>query len=59
MRPTLAVILLAAGLALLYKAGVQIPLAVIFIGPGIVGAIVLGLHLLRDRPTPATAAQPS
>jgi uncharacterized membrane protein YfcA len=62
LRPTLGVILLAAGLALLYKAGAAFPIVIIFAGPAAVGAAALGLHLFRSRPSapaPSPAPTPS
>ncbi|MGI8580209.1 MAG: sulfite exporter TauE/SafE family protein [Solirubrobacteraceae bacterium] len=49
LRPTLAVVLLAAGLALLNKAGVGFPIALIFIAPLVAAAGLMLLHVLRSR----------
>ena len=48
LRPALGVVLLSAGLALLTKAGVDIPVAVIVAVPLALGA--LAYLVLRDRP---------
>jgi uncharacterized protein len=53
LRPTLGVVLLAAGLALLQKGGLDFPLALIFAIPAAVGAVVGAVHLTRHRATPA------
>jgi uncharacterized membrane protein YfcA len=58
LRPTLGVVLLAAGLALLNKAGAKFPIFLIFAGPGVIGAALLAYHSLRRRPSLAVAAQP-
>jgi uncharacterized membrane protein YfcA len=52
LRPTLGVVLLSAGLALLTKAGVQIPAAVIVAVPLALGAFAY--FVLRDRPVKPT-----
>lgn len=49
LRPTLGVVLLASGLALLYKAGLAIPIAVIFGAPVALGLVAVALHLVRSR----------
>jgi uncharacterized membrane protein YfcA len=48
LRPALGVVLLSAGLALLTKAGVDIPAAVIVAVPLVLGAFAY--YVLRDRP---------
>jgi uncharacterized protein len=52
LRPALGVVLLSAGLALLTKAGVEIPAAVIIGVPLALGA--LAYFVLRDRPVQTT-----
>jgi uncharacterized membrane protein YfcA len=52
LRPALGVVLLSAGLALLTKAGVEIPAAVIVGVPLALGA--LAYFVLRDRPVQTT-----
>jgi uncharacterized membrane protein YfcA len=49
LRPTLAVVLLAAGLALLNKAGLEFPVAIIFVVPIAVAAGLVAIHLMRLR----------
>lgn len=56
LRPALAIVLLAAGLALLNKAGLDFPISVIFLGPAAVAIAVTALHLLRERAARARAA---
>ncbi len=56
LRPTLAVVLLAAGLALLNKAGVGFPIFLIFIAPLLVAAGLMLLHVLRSRSARIQAA---
>ena len=56
LRPALAIVLLAAGLALLNKAGLDFPIYVIFLGPAVVAVAVVALHLLRERAARARAA---
>src|SRR4051794_29494288 len=50
MRATLACVLLAAGLALLSKADVGIPPAIIIGAPIAIGLLVAGIRWLRSRP---------
>jgi uncharacterized membrane protein YfcA len=59
LRPTLAVVLLAAGLALLNKAGASFPLFLVFAAPAAIGGALLVLHRLRSprAPQPVLAAQ--
>lgn len=57
LRPALAVVLLAAGLALLNKAGVEFPLVLVFVVPIVVGAVIAVVHQTRARRVPAP--QPS
>jgi hypothetical protein len=49
LRPALGIVLLAAGLALLNKAGAHYPIAVIFLAPAAVALLATALHLLRTR----------
>jgi uncharacterized membrane protein YfcA len=49
LRPTLAIVLLAAGLALLNKAGADYPIAVIFVVPLGVALLAAALHRVRVR----------
>ncbi len=49
LRPTLGVVLLAAGLALLNKAGVTFPLVLVFAVPLAVGAALVAVSLIRAR----------
>jgi uncharacterized membrane protein YfcA len=49
LRPALAIVLLAAGLALLNKAGVDFPIYVIFLAPAVVALVFAGLHVIRAR----------
>jgi uncharacterized membrane protein YfcA len=49
LRPALGLVLLAAGLALLNKAGLEFPLYVIFLVPALVAAAITALHFLRER----------
>src|SRR3954451_10244669 len=50
MRATLAIVLVAAGLALLSKADVGIPPVIIIGAPIAIGALVAGIRWLRSRP---------
>lgn len=56
LRPALAIVLLAAGLALLNKAGLDFPIYVIFLGPAAVALAVTALHFARERAARAAAA---
>jgi uncharacterized membrane protein YfcA len=49
LRPTLGIVLLAAGLALTKKAGAQIPIYVIFLVPIAVAILAYFLHRARSR----------
>lgn len=49
LRPTLAIVLLAAGLALLRKAGADFPTAIIFVVPLAVAAAAALTHRIRVR----------
>jgi uncharacterized membrane protein YfcA len=49
LRPTLAIVLLAAGLALLRKAGAEFPIAIIFVVPLAVAAAAAATHRIRVR----------
>jgi uncharacterized membrane protein YfcA len=57
LRPTLAVVLLAAGLALLNKAGLAFPLVLVFAAPLSVAAGLAALHVVRTRDAPAVGAE--
>jgi uncharacterized membrane protein YfcA len=60
LRPTLGIVLLAAGLALLNKAGAAFPIFLIFAAPAFLGLLVAGTHFLRSRvaaPRPAPQLQ--
>ena len=60
LRPALGIVLLAAGLALIQKAGVDFPVSVIFIVPGAVAVLAVALHLVRARSIRTRAsAQPT
>jgi uncharacterized membrane protein YfcA len=59
LRPTLAVVLVAAGLALLNKAGAAFPLALVFAVPAALGLALAALHLLRRRPRPVGGPAPA
>jgi uncharacterized membrane protein YfcA len=49
LRPTLAIVLLAAGLALLRKAGAEFPVSVIFLVPLAVAIAAVTTHRIRVR----------
>jgi uncharacterized membrane protein YfcA len=49
LRPALGIVLLAAGLALLNKAGADFPIYVIFLAPVAVAVAFVALHLTRAR----------
>ena len=55
LRPLLGVVLLAAGLSLVVKAGAQIPPAVVIFAPLSVGALAYVIHRVRPPLTPAPA----
>lgn len=55
LRPTLAIVLLAAGLALLRKAGAEFPIAIIFVVPLAVALAAWALHRIRIRAARAGA----
>ncbi len=55
LRPTLAIVLLAAGLALLRKAGAEFPIAIIFVVPLSVAVAAAALHRIRTRAARASA----
>lgn len=55
LRPTLAIVLLAAGLALLRKAGAEFPTAIIFVVPLAVALGAAALHRIRTRAARASA----
>jgi uncharacterized membrane protein YfcA len=56
LRPALGLVLLAAGLALLNKAGLDFPLYVIFLVPALVAAAIAALHFRRERSSPKAPA---
>ncbi len=60
LRPALGLVLLAAGLALLNKAGLEFPLYVIFLVPALAAIAITALHFHRERsaPRPAPPAAP-
>ncbi len=49
LRPTLGIVLLAAGLALLNKAGATFPTALIFVVPLAIAAVLVAVHVGRAR----------
>ena len=55
LRPTLAIVLLAAGLALLRKAGAEFPIVIIFVVPLAVAIGAAALHRIRTRAARASA----
>jgi uncharacterized membrane protein YfcA len=59
LRPALGIVLLAAGLALLSKAGAGYPIAVIFVAPAAVALLAAALHLLRTRASQSTPRLPA
>jgi len=62
LRPTLGVVLLAAGLALLNRSGVGFPVFLIFAGPAAVGALLIAWHVFRggdEDHSPKPIAQPA
>jgi uncharacterized membrane protein YfcA len=62
LRPALGIVLLAAGLALLNKAGVGFPVYVIFLAPAVVAVAAIALHFIRARArvaAPPLATEPS
>jgi len=64
LRPALGTVLLAAGLALLNKAGLDYPIYVIFLVPALVALALTALHFGRERvartrtPRPSTPSTP-
>lgn len=58
LRPALGLVLLAAGLALLNKAGLDFPLYVIFLVPALVAIAIVALHRVRERREPAPPPLP-
>lgn len=58
LRPTLGIVLLAAGLALTKKAGADIPIYVIFLVPAAVAIAAWALHRGRQRKQTAAASMP-
>jgi uncharacterized protein len=59
LRPALGTVLLAAGLALLNKAGLDFPIYVIFLVPAVVALALTALHFGRERFGRARAPHPS
>lgn len=62
LRPMLAIVLLAAGLALLNKAGLEFPIYVIFLVPAAFALVAVVLHFVReraDRDAPPPAGPPA
>jgi uncharacterized protein len=59
LRPALGTVLLAAGLALLNKAGLDFPIYVIFLVPAVVALALTGLHFGRERVARSRAPHPS
>lgn len=59
LRPALGTVLLAAGLALLNKAGAGYPIYVIFLVPAVVALALTALHFGRERFGRARAPHPS
>lgn len=65
LRPALGLVLLAAGLALLNKAGLDFPIYVIFLVPALVALAIVALHFHRERdadaapPLPPTDSAPT
>jgi uncharacterized membrane protein YfcA len=59
LRPALGTVLLAAGLALLNKAGLDYPIYVIFLVPAVVALALTALHFGRERFGRARAPHPS
>ena len=59
LRPALGVVLLAAGLALFNKAGLDFPIYVIFLVPAVVALGLTALHFGRERVARTRAPRPS
>jgi uncharacterized membrane protein YfcA len=59
LRPALGTVLLAAGLALLNKAGLDFPIYVIFLVPALVALALTALHFGRERLARTRAPRPS
>jgi len=59
LRPALGTVLLAAGLALLNKAGLDFPIYVIFLVPAVVALGLTALHFGRERLARAREARPA
>ncbi len=59
LRPALGIVLLAAGLALLNKAGADFPVSVIFLAPAAVAVAATALHFGRQRAARARAPLPA
>ncbi|HZV72195.1 MAG TPA: sulfite exporter TauE/SafE family protein [Conexibacter sp.] len=58
LRPALGIVLLAAGLALLNKAGADFPISVIFLAPAAVAVAATALHFGRARTASTRAPLP-
>jgi uncharacterized membrane protein YfcA len=58
LRPALGIVLLAAGLALLNKAGADYPISVIFLVPAAVALAITALHFGRQRVARGRTALP-
>jgi len=59
LRPALGTVLLAAGLALLNKAGLDFPIYVIFLVPAVVALALTALHFGRQRIARERAPRPA
>jgi uncharacterized protein len=59
LRPALGLVLLAAGLALLNKAGLEFPLYVIFLVPAVVALAIVALQRFREPTAPDQAPAPA
>jgi len=59
LRPALGIVLLAAGLALLNKAGADFPVSVIFLAPAAVAVAATALHFGRERAARMRAQLPA
>lgn len=59
LRPALGTVLLAAGLALLNKAGLDFPIYVIFLVPAVVALALTALHFGRERAARMRAQLPA
>ncbi len=59
LRPALGLVLLAAGLALLNKAGLEFPLYVIFLVPAVVALAIVATQRFREPTEPDQAPPPA